>query len=268
MKKVHIILFSILGVLLIITGVLFGAVFRLRSIDVTIADGANLSINEQEIIELTEFGDKAPIFTIDKDKAIKNIESQYPKIKVIQIKTTSVMSVEIRVRERIEMFYAKYNDSSYYILDEELKVLRLDSVEPSNLIDISGDYLAINDNTKQCDFLSTEEVRNVTYNLFVSFITTVDYNGQPVLSREKVCEMVQKVTFTTGYTKHEQYTKLVLTLRDSVKVEIAKPESNLQEKINICFSAYEDLTQDKKVEGTIIKYYLTEDGDEKVGVKF
>ncbi len=256
MTKKSIIISSILLSIVALMAILFGAVFRLRNVSVEVQPGANITVTNDKIVESANLKKGKSIFMLDKQSAINNIEQTYAEIKVVQIKTTNLMSVKIIVRERKEMFYAEHN-SAYYCLDEDLKVLRLTEVEPTNLIKITTD-IGITSNTKKCDFMD-KAYADLTYQLFVSMYTNVMVEGR-YAEREDMCNLVESIEIKTAHALTEdgnggfEYTNLILKTRAGVVMQIANPNTDLGRKINICFAAYFNPAVDNTKGRIVIKY--------------
>lgn len=276
-KKAKIITISIVLSILALILILFGAVFCLYKQDVVfIGDRTStIDITNEEIIESAGLKKGRPIFSLDKETAINNIERTYPYLKVIQINTVSAIRIEISVRERYEMYYT-YSDSTkkYYVLDEELKVLRISNIEPIGITKLESsilgedmlDILGITSNTIVSDFLSTENYRGITYNLFVSMYNTVmidDAGTDRYVDREDIKSLITKLQFAKGYTLEETYDRVILNLSNGFIIDIGKPQENFQDKVNICFSALDTLIENGETRGTI-KYTYLDDGAERI----
>lgn len=277
MSKTKIAIISTVVGILAIIAILFGVVFCLRREEVVVVNNeANIEISSSEIINSAGLKHGTSIFMLDKDTAINNIEKEFPYIKVIQIKTVSVIKVEIRVRSRVETFYVQ-NQNKYYILDEELKVLRIletgidENIEETlnNLIVLNLSDLGITSNTVAADFLSTKYYRQVINDLYGALYSTamldLDSDGQTeYLSRADIIDVIDSVEFDVGYSLDEAYTRVILNLNNGFKIDIGKPEENLSYKVNVCFSAYNKLSEEQKATGSI-KYYYTAEGEAKAG---
>lgn len=276
-KKSKIITISIVLSILALILILFGAVFCLYKQDVVfIGDrSSTIDITNEEIIESAGLKKGRPIFSLDKETAMNNIERTYPYLKVIQINTVSAIRIEISVRERYEMYYT-YSDSTkkYYVLDEELKVLRISNIEPIGITKLESsilgedmlDILGITSNTIVSDFLSTENYRGITYELFVSMYNTVmidDAGTDRYVDREDIKSLITKLQFAKGYTLEETYDRVILNLSNGFIVDIGKPQENFQDKVNICFSALDTLIENGETSGTI-KYTYLDDGTERI----
>ncbi len=272
MTKKGIIWISVVLALLVLTGVLFGAVFCLRKQEVKNVGDGKLTVSNDAIIQTAGFKKGSSIFLLDKEKAINNIESVHPEIKVIQIKTVSLIRIEIVVRMRHEMFYTKI-DQQYYVLDEELKVIDIrdddDLLERpvSHLIQITNGLENISiTSTKEGDFVGTEEQQQATKNLYVGMVTAVRKTvGEQLISydREDVRNTIKEVKFETFNT----FNKIVVTTSYGVKLDIENPQENMTHKVNVCFSSISQFIKDesnKEKSGTIKIYYDLEEKEHYV----
>lgn len=269
MTKKSIITTSILLSILALILVLFGAVFRLRQIDVEISlqEGSAVAVTKEDILTASKLKRGGSIFMVDKQTAIDNIEQTYSEIKVVQIETVSVVKVKIVVRERVEMFYAEYQNT-YYCMDEDLKVMRIfaktSESEPTNLIKIETD-IGITSNTKICDFMN-KTYASISYDWFVAMYTNVMMSNRYV-ERADICSLVATISFEKAYALIDegenavQYTKLVLKTRSlnegatgGIVIEIANPETGLGKKVNMCFVAYNSESVDNTHGKLVIKY--------------
>lgn len=257
MTKKGIIALIIFLFLAITVSVLFGAVFCLKNQSVKIIDGSTITVDDSEIISSAGLKKGQSIFMIDKNKAIDKIESKYPHLKVVQIKTTGITSIEICVRTRYEMYYTQANEK-YYVFDEDLKVLEIiedisSENEPKHLTRIEIGELEISTDTKVCDFVGTKKQRKIVYDLFVAMYTTVKNESGEFLTRNEVCALNKTISFE----EFESFDKLIVETSYGVKLDIENPSSNLKNKINISFSTIEQFIEEKseKEKSGIIRIY-------------
>ncbi len=265
MTKKQIIPLIIICSLLALILVLFGAVFCLRSTTVEIGEG--VAYSSGEIVKAAKLKNGKSIFMQNKQQAINNIENKFADLKVVQIKTTSLTTLEIKVRKREPLFYIK-TATKFYVVDEELKVLNIiefnGTNEPTNLVllDYSYSKLGISESTTVCDFLADEHLRRVTYTLFVAMHNTVkiddvDGNEQPIkrfVEREDIPSLVKKIAFSTDVTLKGSYNCVILSTVSGVVIDIGKPENDMERKVNTCFSAYSSADVDN-TSGTIKLFY-------------
>ncbi len=237
--------------------VLFSAVFCLRTQNVTYLDN-KIPVSKQDIISAANLKRGQSIFGIDKDEATNRIEQEYPEVKVVHIKTTSLTTINIIVRHREEMFYIEFDDS-FYVVDEDLKVLKIVNTEPLDLVKIENDTIKISEKTKVCDFVGSKFQRQAIYNLYNAVINNIKANDtlEECYSREDI-----KETFTNiKLESKDSYNKIIVTTQYGVKFDIENPLKGLTNKINICLSTMrqlvEDETDNRENSGTIKIYYDT-----------
>ena len=262
MTKKGIIIISILTTLLILTGVLFGFVFCLRKQKVTIV-GENIAYSPQAIINTAGLKNGEPIFLIDKEKAINKIESTFKDIKVIQIKTTSVTEIEIKVRNRYKTYYYE-NLGSYFILDEDLKVLEKIEIKKDNasvvenLVYIDEDLTEvalekINVKTNVADFIGSNTQQKICYNLFTTVYETQMETETGLDARVKMSSLISSISFDTGYTQSgKSHNKLIVKTKEGITFEIGKADKDLYRKVYACFEAMKSDKVEDKSKGSII----------------
>ena len=271
MKKKGIISLSIIVIVIVLTGVLFGTVFCLRSQNVTVLGDISLQISKEDIIKVANLKNGQSIFMVDKETATNNIESKFAEIKVVQIKTTSINEIKIFVRARHEMFYTEFNDK-YYVLDEDLKILRIieesedgqPSNEPTNLTHIENEVLDINSSTKICDFVGSDYQKKIAYELckaVTNNVKTKQGDQEEYYTRTDMCDILKSINFEEFNT----FNKIIITTKYGVKLDIESPTKHMADKINICFSTIRALIsegKDREQSGTI-KIYYDLDGTQK-----
>mgnify|MGYP003291454169 CR=1 FL=1 len=250
MKKGAIISISVIAFILALIAILFGAGFCLRSQTVTVLGDKAISISKEEIISSTGLKNGQSIFLIDKEKVISNIEAKHAEIKVIQIKTTGLTSIEICVRARHEMFYTIYN-GKYYIMDEELKVLEIKEIETEEgvnpipqLTHIKDNSLNINNSTLKCDFVGNEFQQQAAYNLNQAMQNNVkevlENNEKVYYTRTDFVDMFKYVEFEM----FKSFNKIIITTKHGVKFDIENPSIDLTGKLNICLASVNALIKE------------------------
>ncbi len=264
MKKKTIITLSILLFFIVLTSILFGAVFCLRTQSVTVVGDSAISVGKEEIISAGGFKTGRSIFLLDKEKAISNIEAKYADVKVVQIKTTSVTKIEICVRARHKMFYTVFNDK-YYIMDEELKVLEIKEIETDQgvnpvpeLTHIKDGSLNINNSTLKCDFIGSEFQQKAIYALNQAMLNNVKTKTDTVTQYYTRVDLVDMFEFVE-FESYESFDKIILTTKYGVKFDIENPSENLSKKLSICLATLNSLIEedqgDRQASGVIKIYY-------------
>ena len=252
---------SLIILMFIITliAILFSVVFCLRTQNVTVVENATINISREDIVSSGGLKTGESIFMINKKKAIDKIEKDHPQIKVVQIKTTSITSIDIIVRLRIKMFYTEFN-GKYYVLDEDLKVLEIfekNTEEPSNepldLIYLNSEEFEMS-KVEISDLIGTKNQQNIISSLYTSMINVVTDAEGNYLDRDGVKSVIENIEFK-GY---ETFDKIIIKTSYGVVLDIENPTNNLQHKINVCFSTIKQFILDgnnKEKNGTIKVYY-------------
>ena len=217
---------------------MFSFVFCVRKQTVNYVN--EMSITEQEILNVANIKNGKPILLLNKEEAMQNLEKHYPNIKVVQIKTISLTEIEIVVRERFSLYYIQANEK-FYVLDEELKILNIVEEEPTNLIKLTS-KIDINKETEKAEFIGTEEEQLLHYELFVSVYSAV-LSSEDKQARVDMANLIASVNLEND--------KLIIKTRDEVSLEIVKPNTDLTKKINICFAAIKELPPEQKSKATI-----------------
>lgn len=276
MKKSSIICLSIILGVLIMIGVLFGVVFCPRNQSVTVLGNGKIDFSKQAIIKTANISKNKSTLLIDKQKAINNIEQTYPNVKVVQIKTTSLNTIDIQVRLRYEMFYMQLEDN-YYIMDEDLKVLEIRTAEDivsqpvTELINITDGLKNISTSTKICDFVGVNWQSGATRNMYLGMVNAVTKtvaSGDEYLNRDDVKNIIKEVKFE----EFDTFNKVILTTNYGVKLDIENPNEEMTYKINACFSLIKTFIEnesnehlDKEKSGTIKIFY---DLEEKIQMQY
>ncbi len=263
MNKRAVITISIVSAILAIVLILFCAVFRVRyqTIDFVGERVVTNTITNKEIKSSANIKNGSSIFLIDKDSATNNIESTYPYLKVIQIKTKSVITIQFRLRERVPMYYAEFN-ANYYIMDEDLKVLDISTTQPT-MTRLNIDSLDIDSDTKAGDFVGSKYEQQVMSSLFIAMYNVAKINDE-YLDRDDIKTFMLDISFDKGYTLSKSYNRLIVTTSYGVKLDIAEPNKDLEHKVNVLMSAFNELTDTQKSSG-ILKYYFSSTDEAKAG---
>lgn len=255
---------SIFAFLIGLMLILFGAVFCVRNQKVEFVGERNktLSITSEHIIATAGIQEGEATFFVDKQSVIDKIEQTYPYIKVIHIETASPITLNFHLRERVAMYYTRFNER-YVILDEELKVLEITSQQPS-MTHLNINVLGITASTKAGHFIG-KDVAELTDGLFTAMYNVAKLDGE-YLDRSGIRSFMTEIRLDTGYTLTMNYQRLIIKTSLGVVLDIAEPNDNLEYKLNVLMSTLngDQLTPEQKASGTL-KYYLTQDGEAKAG---
>ena len=247
--------------------ILFCAVFCVRRQDVTFSGERTentLNITDDNILQSAGIKNGSSIFSLDRDGVVQNIETSFPYLKVIQVNLVSAIRVEITVRERVAMYYTDFN-GRYYIVDEELKVLNIVDTAPADLSyiypnvlddDTNTNILGVTSNTKVCDFLGSENLQNITNDLYLSMCRTVMVDvseGKEYVDRDDIKNIVNSIQFGYDYTIQDgRYDRVIISTNYGFTLDIGMPQNDLDYKVNVCFSTIDALISQGRESGTII----------------
>ena len=267
MTKKRIIIISIIVFVVALILILFCAVFCVRRQDVTFLGERTentLNITDENILQSAGIKNGSSIFSLDRDGVVQNIETSFPYLKVIQVNLVSAIRVEITVRERVAMYYTDFN-GRYYIVDEELKVLNIVDTAPADLSyiypnvlddDTNTNILGVTSNTNVCDFLGSENLQNITNDLYLSMCRTVMVDvpeGKEYVDRDDIKNIVNSIQFGYDYTiKDGRYDRVIISTSYGFTLDIGMPQNDLDYKVNVCFSTIDTLISQGRESGTII----------------
>lgn len=267
MTKKRIIIISIIVFVLALILILFCAVFCVRRQDVTFSGERTentLNITDENILQSAGIKNGSSIFSLDRDGVVQNIETSFPYLKVIQVNLVSAIRVEITVRERVAMYYTDFN-GRYYIVDEELKVLNIVDTAPADLSyiypnilddDTNTNILGVTSNTNVCDFLGSENLQNITNDLYLSMCRTVMVDvpeGKEYVDRDDIKNIVNSIQFGYDYTIQDgRYDRVIISTSYGFTLDIGMPQNDLDYKVNVCFSTIDTLISQGRESGTII----------------
>ena len=256
----------------------------------------------EDIIKAAGLKNGKPIFMLDKQKAINNIQSRYPMVKVVQIKTKSVISVEIIVRPRQETYYILTEDEKYTvtaqrycIMDEELMAMDGELCTDQKPERLNGLVeLIIDDSLKDQQQSSTDTgeyfaqpaIRSITSNLYNSFCSTVvvedgkvvaDKTKTPNATRQDFISIVKSVTLKSPKTDHQELNTLVkdeinLSLAvnlngKDITINIKVAQKDLQYKVNLCFNTIANYFESNP-EGTITTFNCGYDDQHNIKITY
>lgn len=130
-NKSLIIILSILAFIVLLV-VLSSTIFCLKNVELNfLSNTINLTNQNEQILESAKLKYNQSIFFVNKNAYTKNLEESNPYIKIINIETIFPSTLRINAIERNELLCLKgYEDNafkSFMIVDDELKVLKLES---------------------------------------------------------------------------------------------------------------------------------------------
>lgn len=266
-KRSVIITTSILVGIIALMTILFGAVFRVRNINVVYGDDFKYKDHVTAIVKDSKLKKGSAIFSVDKQKVKNNIEFNYPYARVDSVSISSFVSVKIKLSNRAPLYYVA-EESKYYILDEECKVLEITADENmAKKYILLNSVISIGQEVEVGEFVSNQYTPNcekLYYALYSNAVLNIgddsNEDGNPdekYLDREDMCNIIASIGFSQIDELEGKVTKLIIStnLTDyGVRIEITCPEDNLDYKINSAFSALRELVlRDKQNATTLSK---------------
>ena len=282
-KRAVIITTSVLVGVITICAILFGAVFRVREINIVRSDDFIYQVEASDIISAGKLRKGTSIFGVNRDYVANNIELTYPYARVERVNISGFTSVKIKLSNREPLYYV-VEDGNYYILDEDCKVLECcgaDATRATKYI-LLNNVFSITEDTVAGQFLSNEYTA-VCSNLYKSIYTNAmlnigedsDQDGNmdaKYLEREDMCQTINSIKFSKVDELHGKVDKLIIGTSYGVNISIIEPQRQLNYKINSVFSALRELIsrgQGEETSGTIqIRYSYDENNIATLKVEY
>ena len=263
-KRSVIITTSILVGIAMIFTILFGVVFRVREIKIVCAQDFCYNTQVNEILSASKLKKNTSIFSIDREKIIDNIELNYPYAKA-NVNISSFTSVKITLTNREPLYYIAQNERRF-ILDEDCKIL--DIISEQEYADKGYKYILldnvfnVSEDATAGQFLSGKYAKlcNNLYNsLYSNAVLNIgedsDSDGKPnekYLDRADMCDILTSIKFVQESELYGKVDKLVMTTTYGVKLTIIEPQSGLDNKVNMAFSALRQLIKNDKENSTTL----------------
>lgn len=255
MKYKRILIF--VTVLFFVTVLIFSSAM-LFSINEIVVKGDVLSSSNENVVQsaetvLTSY--KGKNFAFVNGKTIsKEVEKASPYVKVVSVKKIFPNKLEVQVKERKEALSLAYN-SNFYVLDEDLAVLKIDAQNKNNIDGLKNVELNLNLADYGQAELAVGSVLNIydqtAFNYLKQSISTITQNRQNL---ESVTLEVKRDGIV--------YNRLTLKMREGVTFKIQKANEETILKLNKAFEFYETLTMPNgnKAEGEYFVYKLEQSG--------
>lgn len=257
MKKKRLIAVASILVIVILLIVLSSTVFSLNKVTISFYDSTDAAITDyttlnhfeeedfSEIISSGKFKKGQSIFTIKKSKHIDNLEKTNPYLKVISIEIKFPNGINIKAIEREEFYYIQ-SDTTYYVCDGDLKVLRTTS-DPATLTGLIEWKGLTADSDVTLSALETgefftggifQQLSDVKNCLLVSYFT-----HESALEKFASFELVKTPTVGGG-SEYNLKMQCVEGGSNTFLIEIKNIENNMEDKIFKARTAYKRLTED------------------------
>ncbi len=240
-------------ILFFITVLIFSSsmLFSVNEIEVK---GSTISNSNEDVLSKTEevvtlYKGKNYVF-INENKISKEIEASSPYVKVVSVKKIFPNKIVVEVKERKEALCLVYN-STYYTLDEELVILKVENENKNNVDGLKNVELNLN----VADFDEAELKAGNVLNIY-------DKNAFNYLKESvaKFLENRQNLESVTLEVKRDgtMYNRLTLLMREGVKFNIQKANDQTLLKLDKAFEFYKNLTMPNgnKGEGEYFVYVM------------
>lgn len=185
-RKKILVIFSVIGLSLILLSVIFALMFRLKTVDIEFRSRAvntNLPAEIQNrVFETGEFGVGKNIVFMNFDNNIAKIEKSNPFVKVEQVIRRFPNKVTIYISERVPKYRVKEDSkqtNNWYILDEDFKILDKVSEDELTTKKVSGNLTY---------FKQTTEILKETMTLKFAII------GEFVTDAEEIKNFMSKIS--------------------------------------------------------------------------
>lgn len=254
-KRAVIITTTILVSIMMIVTILFGAVFRVRKIELIYGQDFVYKSQDNEILGISRLKKNTSIFEVDREQIALNIEKIYHYAKV-QVNLSSLTSVTIKLSNRTPMYYF-VQDNVYYILDEDCKILEVETIPDNAISNIKlTNVFSASEDTVAGEFL-TNQYSSVCSSLYKAMYLNMgedsDLDGkldQDSIDRDYMKSVITDITFGSVYDLNGKLDKLIMSTTYGVKLTIVEPQVNLNYKARILFSALRKLIADDNANST------------------
>ena len=284
-KKAVIISSIILAILIVIVILMF-TLFSLKEVELKFkTETVNISSQQVKEIEKQTLKYGGSVLFIGKEKIISDLEKQFPYLKIVNIETIIPNKFVIHCAEREEL-YSIYSNEKYYVLDEEFKILKIESSPQENLVEFNFESLEANPETgkympvklnlnlstaEEGQFLNLGSSQNSVLasemqNIATTLLTAFEQNNRDisyVKGQFQVVELFFNPIKTTE-SSQEVFFKLCLRIvdRNGYEIQIYDAQLSLGEKISVLYSALSAASSDPSLlEDTTLIIYKNEKGN-------
>ena len=236
-KKLLISLGVVLGLVLLII-ILSFTLFSLRTVSVEFKNNtqifteeSKLSISENQAIK---YG--SPIYTINKNKIIAELEKDKPYLEVINIETVFPNKLIIHCAEREETYAVKAGDKKYFICDKDFKVLTIrpnyTSLQDNSILFLGLENLISNTNrVNEGEFLEFSSEGEMLKSIGQAMLL----NNKTVSDQRALIKSIELDSGVYYYTaKNQPYLKF--TDYNGFVTNIYVPETLLANKLQVMFA--------------------------------
>lgn len=258
-KRAVIITTSIIVTIILVFAILFGAVFRVRKIDLKYGEDFVYRAQVNDILTAGNVKKNESIFSVNRDEIASNIETAYPYARV-SVNISSFISIKIKLSNRTALYYF-VQEGVYYILDEDCKILEIstESQDAQGYI-LLTDVFSVSETTTAGQFL-TNKYTSVCCQLYKAIYANAmlnlgnDSDGDGIadeqyLTRDDMCNIVTNIKFDKVSELSGQVDRLIISTSYGTKLTIVEPQNNLNLKVNMAFSALRQLILNDETNAT------------------
>lgn len=239
-RKKLIVLSGVIGGVIVLLLILAFTLFGLKTIEFNNLNQTNILESQEDknfTINASGLKKNSCVLFLNKNAAVKNIEEEIPYLKVVNIETVFPNKVIIHYAQREEVFAVKSSEDKYFIVDNELKVLRY--------VENSEGYVSSRNNPILVNGLTVEnKTAKVGEKLVLKEHEQVLKNLSRALSLCNRDVVEQKSLFKSIDFKNSNNQEVLTGEKTYVeildfndfKINIYAPSTNLNEKMQICLA--------------------------------
>ena len=254
-SKRLVVVLSILAFLTVLV-VLSSTVFTLQKVSINwmTTKDEMIGIKDSSITEVVPTG--ASIFLVDKDEIIKDLEKEFPYLRVVGLETKFPNKIVVHTAERESLYAVSMSDANgtryYMILDEKGKVLRktnssIFAGEELGAKPIKVNFVGANVNTD--DYVVGEEVKDGALRDLLSRLSyTMREAGHTPTTSKGVFTDISIV-----YAGNEK--EINFKTRNGMVISLKDAEHLTTDKLLLGLTVYDNNQQNGVVEGTIDVWY-------------
>lgn len=230
---IAVIVLAVLTLIIVLASTVF-AVGSVRLIWYNTPNGTLASLTNENILKSSGVQGNS-VFLLDRDKAIENIEKEYPRLRVIDIEICWPNIMNVHAIERQEVYAVRIGDK-YAITDEYLKILDIvPTYTSTNINPVVLEIPDLDDNYQKGDTIEHE--------YFETFVGV--YNGFIAMGRD-LTDM-RALCASMSYTNAH----LTITTHFGVTIILDNPTQNTQEKMSFAIGVFDKLGTEDYGHGTI-----------------
>lgn len=270
--KKMIIILSVLLALLITVVILMFTLFSLKNVELNFkTETLNVTEEMKDEIQAEVLKTGGSVLFVGKEKIIKDLEKKFPYIKIVNIETQIPNKFVIHCLEREELFAVQSQGKTYF-LDEEFKILRIESssyesqegmpvvLEFENLMYDESDPTTIKPYTLELNLGASEEGQFLTLkssseagayfaekleSISKSILTSFEENNRGIADVRSMYKKF-KIFYYEEVVETSSYWHLCLRLvgKDGYVCEIRDADNHLPEKFQIMFQAFSEVQKE------------------------